>query len=143
MVECGPYIVGACGSGRAVYWQPGLVRSLRNQVRERTGNLREEIAERKLAEVALRDSEASIIRWSIIFPSVSFRKDKQGRYVFVNSTFCELLGTACGASPGQKHFRNSRGTARKKNYHRRSESHGDPRAARIGRSVLRRVGHAA
>jgi two-component system sensor histidine kinase/response regulator len=51
-----------------------------------------DITDRKVAEQALRDSEA--LYHSVVehLPVALFRKDRQGRFVFANRLFCESLG---------------------------------------------------
>ena len=52
----------------------------------------EEIAERKLAEKDLRESQSLYHSFIEQLPNGVFRKDSEGRYVLVNSQFCKLKG---------------------------------------------------
>jgi len=54
--------------------------------------LQREIAERKQAEGALRESRALYHSLVEQMPAGVFRKDRQGRYVLANSWFCHLRG---------------------------------------------------
>jgi PAS domain S-box-containing protein len=51
-----------------------------------------DITESKRAEQALRDSESKYYSLVDQVPAGIFRKDKDGRYVFVNSSFCRIKG---------------------------------------------------
>lgn len=50
------------------------------------------ITDRKSVELALRESEAFYYSLVENIQASIFRKDKEGRFVFVNSTFCKLKG---------------------------------------------------
>jgi len=65
---------------------------LERRVEERTRELQNENAERRLAEEAVRESQALYHSLVEQLPVGVFRKDKTGRYVFVNSWFCKLKG---------------------------------------------------
>jgi len=64
-----------------------------------------DINESKLAEQALRESQALYLSLVDQMPAGIFRKDKAGRYVFANSWFCRLknmkLGQILGQSPAE------------------------------------------
>ncbi len=65
---------------------------LEKRVEERTGELRNENAERKHAEEALRVSQSLYHSLVEQLPVGVFRRDREGRYVFVNASFCRLRG---------------------------------------------------
>ncbi|HEY5232488.1 MAG TPA: PAS domain-containing sensor histidine kinase [Verrucomicrobiae bacterium] len=50
------------------------------------------VTERKLAEVAFHESQALYLSLVDQMPAGVFRKDKEGRFVFVNVAFCKLKG---------------------------------------------------
>ena len=52
----------------------------------------EDITERKRAEEALIESQALYYSFIEQLPNAVFRKDREGRYVLVNSQFCKLKG---------------------------------------------------
>jgi PAS domain S-box-containing protein len=64
----------------------------RKQAEQVSAELREEIAERKRAEEALRESQAFYHSLVQQLPAGVFRKDGEGRYVFVSPWFCRLKG---------------------------------------------------
>jgi len=68
------------------------VGSLRQQVRQRTRQLREEIAERCRTEEALRESQSLYHSLVEHLPINVYRKDREGRYLFANSRFCQFRG---------------------------------------------------
>lgn len=51
-----------------------------------------DITKNRMAEAALRESEANYYSLVDQMPAGVFRKDKDGRYVFVNSWYCQLKG---------------------------------------------------
>jgi PAS domain S-box-containing protein len=61
------------------------------KVRERTSELRKEIEERKRAEEELRNSQALYHSLVEHLPQSVFRKDRDGRFLFVNERFCQGL----------------------------------------------------
>ncbi len=65
---------------------------LRNKVRRRTRELKDEIDERRRAEDALRESQ--VIYHSLVehLPACVYRQDGEGRFVFVNARFCHFKG---------------------------------------------------
>jgi signal transduction histidine kinase/HAMP domain-containing protein len=65
---------------------------LEKRVEERTAELRDENAERKHAEEALRVSQSLYLSLVEQLPVGVFRRDREGRYVFVNASFCRLRG---------------------------------------------------
>jgi PAS domain S-box-containing protein len=66
--------------------------SLRNQVRQRTGELQEKVQEQKRTAAALRDSEGFLRSLMENLPQNIVRKDLQGRVTFANEFFCRTLG---------------------------------------------------
>jgi PAS domain S-box-containing protein len=67
---------------------------LEQRVAGRTNELILENAERRKAEAALRQSEAVFQALVQQLPIGVFRKDREGRYVFVNPLFCQIQGRA-------------------------------------------------
>ena len=51
-----------------------------------------DVTERKLAEAALQESQALYLSLVDQMPAGIFRKDKEGRFVFVNPAFCKFKG---------------------------------------------------
>ncbi|HKS36746.1 MAG TPA: PAS domain-containing protein [Verrucomicrobiae bacterium] len=80
------------GLSAVVFASLGWVGSLRKQVRQGTRELREEIAERKRTEEELRESKALYHSLVEHLPINVYRKDREGRYLFVNSRFCQFRG---------------------------------------------------
>jgi PAS domain S-box-containing protein len=66
--------------------------NLERSVAERTAELQREIAERIRAEQAVRESQALYHSLVEQLPNGIFRKDAAGRYVLVNTRFCQLKG---------------------------------------------------
>ena len=52
----------------------------------------QDITERQQAEESLRESQALYHSLVDQMPAAVFRKDAEGRYVFVNSSFCQVIG---------------------------------------------------
>jgi len=52
----------------------------------------QDVTERQRVEAALRESEANYYSLVDQMPAGIFRKDKEGRYVFVNAAFCRMKG---------------------------------------------------
>ncbi len=69
-------------------------RDLERQIAARTEQLQHEIAEREKAETALRESQALYRSLVDQMPAGMFRKDRDGRYNFVNHWFCEYKRVA-------------------------------------------------
>src|ERR1035437_3538384 len=85
---------------------------LESKVQERTSELRNEIAERKRAEAALRESQALYYSLADQLPANICRKDAEGRYIFVNSRFCRSKGRTADEIVGQTvHTINPKGMA--------------------------------
>ena len=61
-----------------------------------------DITERKQTEVALQESQALYHSLVEQLPAGVFRKDKEGRYVFVNPWFCRLKGVKAELFLGKK-----------------------------------------
>jgi PAS domain S-box-containing protein len=70
-------------------------------VEQRTRELTQENAERKKAENALRESTSLYLSLVEQLPISVYRKDAEGRYVFVNSLFCQLKGKTAEQILGQ------------------------------------------
>jgi len=64
-----------------------LTDTLEERVAQRTNELQNEIAERKRAEAALKESEERFRMFMNNSPAVAFIKDTRGRYLFVNPAF--------------------------------------------------------
>lgn len=81
------------GVGGTLVLALGWIRLLRKKVQQRTAELREEISERKRAELTLRESEA---RFSAIFHAspvaIALSEKSDGKFVDVNGTFLEMFG---------------------------------------------------
>ena len=56
----------------------------------KTYGVNQDITERKQADEALRESQSLYHSFIEQLPNAVFRKDKAGRYIFVNSQFCKL-----------------------------------------------------
>ena len=82
------------GVGGVLLVSLAWVGSLRRQVRQRTRELHEEIAERKRAEEAQLESQALYHSLVEHMPAGLYREDSEGRYVFANSWFCRLKGVS-------------------------------------------------
>ena len=64
--------------------------NLERRVEQRTQDLQQEVERRRLAQEALQESEALYSSLVEQLPMGVFRKDAEGRYVFINSWFCRL-----------------------------------------------------
>ncbi|HTZ19660.1 MAG TPA: PAS domain S-box protein [Opitutaceae bacterium] len=62
----------------------------------------QDITERKRADEALRESQALYHSFIEQLPNAAFRKDREGRYVMVNSQFCRLKGLKAEDLLGKK-----------------------------------------
>jgi PAS domain S-box-containing protein len=77
---------------------------LRNQVRQRTGQLQEEIAEHKRTEIALQTSERFLRSLVESLPQNIIRKDLNGRFTFANEFFCRTVGRPMEQILGKSDF---------------------------------------
>jgi PAS domain S-box-containing protein len=75
--------------------------SLHRQVLQRTEQLRVEIAEHKQTEEALETSDRFMRSLVQSLPQNILRKDKEGRFIFVNEFFCQTIGKAMGQVLGR------------------------------------------
>ena len=64
--------------------------NLERRVEQRTEDLQQEVEERRRAQEALQESQALYSSLVEQLPMGVFRKDREGRYVFLNSWFCRL-----------------------------------------------------
>lgn len=64
----------------------------------------QELAERKKAEEALRASEALYQSLVDNIPQYILRKDREGRFVFGNKSFCKILGVSLSELAGKTDF---------------------------------------
>jgi hypothetical protein len=65
---------------------------IERKISERTAELRQEIGERRKAEEALRESQGLYHSLVEQLPMNVYRKDSEGRFVYVNSRFCQVKG---------------------------------------------------
>ena len=79
------------GSERAVHENAQVVRNVEGRVVRLRGTV-QDITERKLAEEQVRNSEALYHSLVENVPQNIFRKDRAGRFTFVNSRFCQTVG---------------------------------------------------
>jgi PAS domain S-box-containing protein len=81
------------GSKVCVFENARVVRDQAGRVLYYEGSM-EDVTERKRAEEALRESQALYRSLVVHIPAGMFRKDREGRYVFVNDRFCQLKGVS-------------------------------------------------
>jgi len=74
------------------------------KVQERTAELKQEIAERKIAEAALRESEVRFKTFMNNTPAIAFMKDSEGRYVYINKTFEQSFNVKVASLQGKTDF---------------------------------------
>jgi PAS domain S-box-containing protein len=64
-----------------------------------------DVTQSRMDQAALKESEANYYSLVDQMPAGIFRKDKEGRFIFVNSWFCQIKGTTAdqllGKSPGE------------------------------------------
>ena len=75
--------------------------SIEIKVTERTAELTRENAERQKAEMALRESQELYHSLVEQLPINVYRKDAEGRFVYVNSRFCQIKGRTAEQILGQ------------------------------------------
>jgi PAS domain S-box-containing protein len=92
------------GAAGVLFLALAWVGSLRRQVSQRTGELQAEIAERKRAEEALRESQSLYHSLVEHLPINVFRKDRDGRFTFVNSRFIQFKGKTADQLLGKTVF---------------------------------------
>jgi PAS domain S-box-containing protein len=92
------------GLGTVLLVALAWVGSLRGQVRRRTRELREQIAERMQTEEAFRESQSLYLSLVEHLPVNVYRKDREGRYLFANSRFCQYQGTTADQILGKTVF---------------------------------------
>ncbi len=79
-------------------------KELELKVQERTAELTQQIAERKIAEAALRKSEVRFKTFMNNNPAVAFIKNSEGRYIYANKTFERLFNTKFALLQGKTDF---------------------------------------
>jgi PAS domain S-box-containing protein len=92
------------GAAAVLFVSLAWVSLLRRQVSQRTRELQEENAERQLAEEALRESQLLYLSLVDHLPINVFRKDRDGRFTFVNSRFCQFKGMSVDQILGKTVF---------------------------------------
>jgi len=85
-------LFGLGGLGAVLLLSLAWVGLLRRQVRQRTGELQDEITEHKHTEDALQTSELFMRSLVGSLPQNILRKDVEGRFTFVNEFFCHTHG---------------------------------------------------
>lgn len=78
----------------SVFWESAVIRAIRNEVGEVQHYLavKEDITQRKEAEAQLARSEAFYQGLLQSLPQNILLKDAQGRFLFANRSFCQLVG---------------------------------------------------
>jgi PAS domain S-box-containing protein len=89
------------GEKRLLSW---WCRAVKDELGNVTGALSSarDITERNRAETALRDAESLYQSLVEHLPQSVFRKDREGRFTYVNSRFCALMGKTPGELLGKK-----------------------------------------
>ena len=90
-----------CGLAQRQASLEGVNASIEIKVTERTAELTRENAERKKAELALRESQELYHSLVEQLPITVYRKDADGRFVYVNSRFCQIKGRTAEQILGQ------------------------------------------
>ena len=90
-----------CGLAQRQASLEGVNASIEIKVTERTAELTRENAERKKAELALRESQELYHSLVEQLPINVYRKDADGRFVYVNSRFCQIKGRTAEQILGQ------------------------------------------
>jgi PAS domain S-box-containing protein len=90
-------VVVLVATGSGLIWAEALTRSRKNledQITQRNAALEKENYERRQVEADLREAQALYLSLAENFPGSVYRKDIEGRYVYVNAAFCRMKDRA-------------------------------------------------